>query len=513
MNLVARQIYGFKPLIITPTWNTYVGGVSATISTASLLATKLGISVGAISNFTIVGSDIKCKITGSYYAAVNAFNGDTNVTYYTDTDGLVSKCIRFANCTNFTGDIFFQNALSVEETYTCYKTKSRIINLPSVTSVVGDAFNSVAETNPLVRQFYLPNCVSYGASHSVNNGVFGGVLSGSRIYAHPSMATINSGGVEADLAAAISAGCILRYVSNLTAPNPITDLSSGTIYNNSMQVNFTAPTGNTNAIDYYECYVNGVFKQNIVSGGYIIGLLPSTSYSIEVKPVDIFFNKSTSNIVTQSTNTTSGLPPMGLISYYKLDEISGTIANDSYGTQHLTNTSVSINQSGKVGNAYASTAASQKLKSIAAPCNVGSFSINIWCYPTAAPTGTYSQLYGYGDYPNGYALWINTSREIGWRINTDYLNFSSLQVVPLNTWSMVTMVYDGKSLKIYVNGVEKTSKTTTNLPVATSTKMMYARTAEDGYFIGRLDEACDFNIALNQIQIDNLYNSGNGITL
>ena len=62
-------------------YNTYIGGVSSSIGTASALATKLGISVGTISNFVVEGADIKCKITGSYSIQGGAF---LNNSFYFD---------------------------------------------------------------------------------------------------------------------------------------------------------------------------------------------------------------------------------------------------------------------------------------------------------------------------------------------------------------------------------------------------------------------------------------------
>ena len=70
--------------------NTFIGGVSATISTAALLATKLGISVGAISNFSVVGSDIQCSILVSYTIPAGAFLNNLSITKYLDTNGLVT---------------------------------------------------------------------------------------------------------------------------------------------------------------------------------------------------------------------------------------------------------------------------------------------------------------------------------------------------------------------------------------------------------------------------------------
>ena len=71
------------------------------------------------------------------------------------------------------------------------------------------------------------------------------------------MQTINSGGVEGDLALFDSLGTnSVVYVTNFTPPNPVINLSAGTIYNTAVQLNFTPPTS-VNGVDFYEVYLNG----------------------------------------------------------------------------------------------------------------------------------------------------------------------------------------------------------------------------------------------------------------
>lgn len=67
--------------------NTFIGGVSATLNTPALLAAKLGISVSAISNFKIIGTDIECKITSNYVMNTSAFRDNTSITYFDDKEG------------------------------------------------------------------------------------------------------------------------------------------------------------------------------------------------------------------------------------------------------------------------------------------------------------------------------------------------------------------------------------------------------------------------------------------
>lgn len=279
MNLIARQIYGNKQ---GGAPNTFIGGISSTISTAALLASKLGISVGAISNFSVVGSDIKCKITGSYTLPDSIFAYDTNITYYQDISGLITSCIgnnHFLWCVNLKYIFFPEN--------TRFGVASFAISIQS--------------TMPL-EYIYSPKCTTIGTVTASNN-CFQNRIGEYIIYVAPSMATSNGGGVEGDLADAITRYATVRYVANYTAPNPVTTLTTGTIYNTSVQLNFTAPTGSTNTIDYYECYVNGIFKNKVLaSGKFTSDLTANSSQILTVYAVDVFMNKSVvSNAVSATT--------------------------------------------------------------------------------------------------------------------------------------------------------------------------------------------------------------------
>ena len=280
MNLVSRQIYGNKKGGIP---NTFIGGVASTINTPALLATKLGINVSRITVFSVVGSDIKCSVSGNYTMSGTAFTNNLQITYYID-NGI---------CNSFDSRSF------------AGAEKLQFIELPNVTSI---SCTEGFVRNYKLERIYTPLCTSYGSTVG-NNTLFNGSTAfaqGCKIYTHSSMATVNSGGVEGDLQAGATYGAIIRYVTNFTSPNPITTLSAGTIYNTAIQLNFTPPSS-TNAIDYYEVYINGVFSKNITASGQLItGLTASTSYSITVIAVDIFLNKSTvSNTLTQLTDNYS----------------------------------------------------------------------------------------------------------------------------------------------------------------------------------------------------------------
>jgi hypothetical protein len=283
MNLVAMQVYnntGGLP-------NTFIGGVSSSIYTPALLATTLGISSTRISNFSVIGSNIQCRITGTYIMQASCWNGNTSITYYRDNGGLCTQWDKsaFAYCTNCL-DLFFPNLVTIRPTPTNWS-----LHGPGITLI------------------YAPNCLNWGDTQAYETEMIrNNFTTPKKIYVHPSLATSNAGAEEGDIAYLRTLGATIIYVTSFTAPNPITTLSAGTIYNTAIQLNFTPPSS-TNAIDYYECWVNGVQKNNITAPGqYTTGLTPSTSYDITLIAVDIFYNKSVvSNSLSISTTNRSAV--------------------------------------------------------------------------------------------------------------------------------------------------------------------------------------------------------------
>jgi len=518
---MSKRALGFMNKSALVTYNTYIGGVSATISTASALATKLAISVGRITNFTIVGSDIKCKITGSYAIPANAFqSGATPCTYYTDSDYLVTSIGDYSFYYTTDGGVNFGNIDFRNVTTVGYQglssTKSLNISLLNCTSVSDRAFWHF--TGVLNKDnIYIPNCTSLGST-SGNNEVFTGIVTDSIIYCHPSLATNNGGSPDGDIAYAISQGVIIRYVSNFTAPSPVTTLAAGTIYNTSIQLNFTAPSS-TNTIDYYNCYANGVFKNKISgSGKYIGGLTDNSNYNITIEAVDIYRNTSTiSNLINiTTTNVGNQVDRFGLVAYYKLDETTGTSLSDSFAGLNLTTTGLSLNQSGKIGTSVAVTTASNYADNNSFPSIKENFTINMWCYRTGVNSTDDGiiDVGSYGGGGSGFGVWINNIGQVTWRINSNYSPYSSATLIALNTWVMVTVTCDGSNVKTYLNGTLVQTTANSTYPATSSTIRLFSRKDyAPNSWRGRMDETAIYDRGLTQTEIDLLYNSGNGITL
>lgn len=275
--------------------NTFIGGVSSVINTPALLAAKLenypsgtAFSAASIQNFAIVGDNIECYIGVDYQIASLAFRNTqittSSPTFFYDSDG---------KCKHLGGSAFYSSR------------RTGLFYFPSAVSIGNAQFyhENYGDSDVADRVYYLPNCTNVGTPSVADTAMFGIGAITQKLYANTFLQTNNGGGVDATIQDGItSRGLQVVWILNQTPPNPITNLTAGTVTSTSIQLNFTAPTGSTNAIDFYEVWINGFPYQNITaSGGTVTGLTTGTSYEIEVKPVDIYYNKSISNKITQTT--------------------------------------------------------------------------------------------------------------------------------------------------------------------------------------------------------------------
>lgn len=262
--------------------NTYIGGIGGTINTPALLATKLGVNVNRIKLFKVTGLNVECAVIGESYVGLGGGFRYSAVTYFIDTGvRSVVASQEFTGCSSFTKAIF-----------------------PNATVITTDPINyrrwTFTDCGNL-KLVYMPIVTNILTTEQII--MFRNINASCKIYCHPSLATANAGSPHVEIAVAIARGASIRYVTNFTPPNAVTNLSAGTITSTTIQLNFTPPTGNTNAIDYYEIYVNDTYKSNITASGQTIsGLTTNTNYNIKIIARDIFYNPSnSSNIINVNT--------------------------------------------------------------------------------------------------------------------------------------------------------------------------------------------------------------------
>jgi len=524
--------------------NVFIGGVSGTINTPALLAAKFlnypsgtAFSASNIQNFTINGSDIECYIGVDYQIKFAAFRNNLSVTYYEDY--LSCKRINFAAFFGDTGfvmnlkNVFFENVLSLGSNAFNQDGSNGLLEtaiFPNCTSMEGvRTFWHIAN----LRVCYMPKCVSIGSSVA-DNQVFASCSNKLKVYAEPTMATINAGGVEGDLAYVTDTllGQV-AYVTNFTAPDPVTTLAAATVYATGVKLTWTTPAS-INRIDYYELYINGVFSKNITGNElFLWNLTNGATYTFELIAVDNFYNKSTiSNMITQVINGSDvingSLLISDLIAYYKLNNNT----YDFFENYNGTGTAITY-AAGKVGDAAVFNGKRS--------------------FITIADNDAFSFTDGTNDKPFSIAMqvkftslggangsWLIDKRQFGtagnqeWqliyfqgKLSLSLLNYNTVDYIQgyqtisptLNVWHSIIATYDGSGLhtgiKVYFN---KSAAASTSLMSGTYTKMINSTSiltlgkrgfTAAGYLSGSEDEVIIFNKALNQTEVDYIYDTNN----
>jgi len=210
--------------------NTFIGNVSDTINTPALLAAKLSnypsntsFNESDIHNFTIIGSNIECYIGIYYSIKYNVFSGKS-LTYYSDLDSFCKKIAggQFQSQTALTY-VNLEGLTSLPANAFRWASGLESAYFPNVLELVNSGssnFHFQDCTN--INSIYLPsstifgygfNGTSYVPQPENNNNCFLGIKLGCEITVPTEMQTVNSGGLEADLAyARDSRSAVMIYV-------------------------------------------------------------------------------------------------------------------------------------------------------------------------------------------------------------------------------------------------------------------------------------------------------------
>jgi len=137
--------------------------------------------------------------------------------------------------------------------------------------------------------------------------------------------------------------------------------------------------------------------------------------------------------------------------------------------------------------------------------------ISSWVYPKTETTGTI--VAKNGPYYLGILLGgskiiakggIYSDSEASWA----WVHGNT--TIPLNTWSQLTMTYNGSLIKVYLNGKEDGSTPQSgDMFISPDTvKIGWGTPGLDQYFIGFIDDVRIYSEALSQAQIEKLYAEG-----
>ncbi len=331
-----------------PDPNTFVGGVGVALNTTTLMQGQLAstnptIRTTMIKNFKNDGPNNDCSFyVGSNYPRafyVTSFVSNTDVTYFVDEPGHITSiqqgCFRDAinferihfpglteirspsgfftlSGTGIKGWVSFPSFNGTELlNYIFNGSKVETFHFPILTQIHLQLTSRLAFANiTTLKRVYMPVCTSL--SSFTDASIFNNIPSGTIMYLDPFLETSDGGSRDPHVIYwEDTRSAVIRYVTDITAANPITDLADANITANSVDLTFSIPTPNVNGNDFWEVWIDdGVSKwlkhvswQEVTgSGQTITGLAGATNYNIKARTVDTLHNYSTfSNIVNFTT--------------------------------------------------------------------------------------------------------------------------------------------------------------------------------------------------------------------
>jgi LruC domain-containing protein len=266
-------------------------------------------------------------------------------------------------------------------------------------------------------------------------------------------------------------------------------------------------------------YVDGVLK----ASGSNTGMLHSSSSDVyignqnsinhfkgtidEVLIYDVALTETEINqIYTSTPNPGNG--ESSLISYWKLDENSGTNTTDSHGTNNgtITNASWGIGVSGSCLN-FNGTSGNVKVLNSATLNPVNSITMMAWAKTQGNLTCKIAQKGDWDGHGIGQGKWDGWNVSIRTNDNTSHLIHWGGGLPVINEWYHLAMTYDGATLKMYVNGQLRNSAAVTgNLKINGRDFSIGSDNNAQKFFNGSIDEVKIFGTALSQTEIQANYN-------
>ncbi len=231
------------------------------------------------------------------------------------------------------------------------------------------------------------------------------------------------------------------------------------------------------------------------------GLTAGTSYSYQVRATDAAGNLSGySNTAGATTNAALS----GLVAAYGFGEGVGTTVSDASGNGNGgALVGATWTTQGKYGNALVFNGTSGRVDVPDAPSLdlTTGMTLAAWVNPTVAQTGWRDVIFKAVDmyYLEASSDIANVPGAGGTFAPTPL--YATAQLLA-NTWTHLAVTYDGAMLRLYVNGIQVSSRAQTGAIRTSTGPLTIGGDATFGqYFQGRIDEVRVYNRALTAAQI------------
>jgi len=253
-------------------------------------------------------------------------------------------------------------------------------------------------------------------------------------------------------------------------------------------------------------------------------ILAISLLSFNASAVDVVLG-ITSRLAWQGSGTNRYavyLSPLKAVAWYKMDDnaASTTVIDSSENGNDgdATANTITLAGSGKIGGSMDfSNEAYVTVPHISA-LNMQELSICVWV-KCQTPGGTIvsKQVAGWsGDYSK-YNLRVDASKVQFWTDSYFARQIMSTDVLNYDVWNHVVATYDGDKQRIYVNGALTLESPSVGSGIGESSYDLAigshgtGANSGEGFLSGRLDDVRIYDKALNQAEIAELYNNGNGL--
>lgn len=210
----------------------------------------------------------------------------------------------------------------------------------------------------------------------------------------------------------------------------------------------------------------------------------------------------------------------GLVSYWKLDEISGDQVYDSYGNINGVSSGVTISQFGKINHSCLFSGGTNI--DFGNPQDLVSESggtISAWFFLNDNDSHVLISKGNYTTDRNGFVCSVYSSQPGYLSVGLELANSSSYVlagygIIDFNdSWAFYTATWDGNYLTCYINGVAGNPAEQTLIPSVNVNNLTFGKdnvtiSRAYDYFNGLIDEVAIWNRALTQEEITEVYNKG-----
>jgi hypothetical protein len=215
-------------------------------------------------------------------------------------------------------------------------------------------------------------------------------------------------------------------------------------------------------------------------------------------------NQSEASVDVDVSNT--GQNPSGLVAAFGFNEGSGVQTNDASGQGNTgTISSATWTTAGKFGAALSFTVngAWVTVADAASLDLTTGMTIEAWVRPTSG-TGWRTVVLKENGTGLAYTLYSanNASRPAGYVQASGEFALNGTSAVPVNTWTHLALTYDGAMMRMFVNGVQVSSRAASgSIAVSSGALRIGGNSVWGEYFRGQIDEVRVYNRALTAAEI------------